>query len=301
VEKRQKILVSGSSGLIGAALCAYLRTQGETVVRLVRSKSKVSSDTVFWNPTTEEIYLDQLENFDVVIHLAGDNLMSGRWTKRKKESIFRSRCRDTWLLSQALCRLSRPPKFFFSASAIGFYGDRGDEILTEESSPGSGFLSEVCIEWEAATEAASKRGIRVAEGRFGVVLSPKGGMLKKMLPLARKGLGVKFGSGKQYISWICLDDLIRAIDYIRLKAELYGPFNFTSFYPVSNAEFVDQLARHLHRPSFLRFPASVVKFLWGTMASNLLLASTRVIPKKLIQAGFTFSTPTLSETFSHLI
>ncbi len=296
-----KVLVTGSNGMIGSAACAFFRSQGQSVIRLVRSKSHLNQDTIYWNPVTEEIHLDQLEGFDAVLHFAGDNISNQRWSRKKKESIFRSRCRDTWLLSQALSRLQRPPKFFFCASAIGYYGNRGDEILTEESLPGQGFLAELCIQWEEATQAAKDRGIRVVHGRFGAVLSPNGGLLKRALPAFRMGLGATLGTGKQYMSWICLSDLVRAIDFIREKTELSGTYNFTSFYPITNAEFTTTLARHLHRKAFLRIPAPILKILLGERGEALLLSSARALPKRLIQAGFTFSTPTLSEALAHLL
>lgn len=294
-----KILVSGATGFIGTPLVIFLRHLGHEVSRLSRRKS--TEDVIYWNPVTEEIHLDQFENFDAVIHLAGENVGSKRWTKERKQAIFLSRCRDTWLLSEALSRLHRPPSFFFCASAVGFYGDRGDEILTETSPPGSGFLADVCVKWEAATQAVKSRGVRVVHGRFGAVLSPEGGMLGKMLPAFRLSAGGKFGSGKQYLSWITLEDLIRAIDFLLHREDLSGIFNFCTPNPVTNAEFTRLLAEHLHRKAFFSLPSPLLKVLFGQMAKELFLASTRMVPKRLLENGFLFSSPTLVEAFKHLL
>lgn len=294
-----KILVSGATGFIGTPLVNFLRHLGHEVMRLSRRKS--TEDVVYWNPVTEEIHLDQFENFDAVIHLAGENVSSKRWTKERKQAIFLSRCRDTWLLSEALSRLHRPPSFFFCASAVGFYGDRGDELLTETSQRGSGFLADVCVKWEGATQALKSQGVRVAHGRFASVLSPEGGMLAKMLPIFRLGLGGKLGSGKQYLSWITLEDLIRAIDFLLNREDLSGIFNFCAPIPVANAEFTYLLAKHLHRKAFFSLPAPLLKILFGQMAKELFLASTRMIPKRLLENGFLFSSPTLTEAFNHLL
>jgi uncharacterized protein (TIGR01777 family) len=291
-----RILVTGSSGMIGKAVCDHLKSH--KIVRLVRTKSKVASDAIYWNPIAEEIYLDNFEGFDAVIHLAGDNIASSLWTKKKKESIFLSRARDTWLLSQVFSRLHRPPKFFFSASATGFYGNRGDEVLTEESVRGRGFLSDVCVEWEGATKKAEERGIRVVHGRFGAVLSPKGGLLAKVIPPFRWGVGGKIGSGKQWLSWIALEDLVRAIEFTLQQHQLSGTFNFVSPNPVTNAAFTQQLASSLHRPAFMKMPKFALKLFFREMAEDLFLASVRAMPKRLLSSGFVFKFPTLDSYLS---
>lgn len=288
-----RILLTGSSGLIGQALLARFRKQGYLVTRLVRFKSQRGADAIYWNPNTEEIHLDEWENFDAVVHLAGDNIASSRWSAKKKESIFLSRCRDTWLLSHALSRLQRIPKVLFSASATGFYGNRGDEMLTEKSSKGTGFLADVCAKWEEATKAASDRGIRVVHGRFGPVLSFKGGILKKMTPIFRVGLGGRLGSGREWISWISLEDLMRAVEFLLKRAELSGAFNFVSPNPIRNAAFTQALATCLRRPAIFPVPAFFLKLIFGEMAKELFLASTRAVPKRLTENGFEFSHPSI--------
>jgi len=278
-----RILVTGSSGFIGRSLVPFLQSKGNEVSRLLRK----NGGDLSWNPEKGEVHPGQLEGFDAVVHLAGDNIASGRWTKRKKESIFLSRCRDTWLLSQALSRLKNRPKVFFSASAVGFYGDRGEEILTEESAAGSGFLPDVCLKWEAASRSLEASGVRVVHARFGAVLSPEGGMLKRVLPLFRWGLGGRLGSGKQWMSWIALSDLVRAIDFV-LRQGGAGVYNFTAPEPVTNSAFTKALAKALHRPAVLPVPACMLRLALGEMANELLLASARVLPKRLEKEGFNF-------------
>lgn len=274
--------------MVGRALLDHFRKKGDLVTRLVRFKSKEAPDAIYWNPSIEEIHLNEWENLDAVVHLAGDNITSRRWSCKKREMIFLSRCRDTWLLSQVLTRLQKPPKVLFSASAVGFYGDRKEEILTEESIRGSGFLPDICGKWEEATKAASDRGICVIHGRFGAILSPTGGVLKKLLPIFRLGLGGKLGNGSQWMSWIALGDLVRGIDFVLEKKNLSGAFNFTSPRPVRNSEFVKALSGYLHRFAPCRLPALFLKLVFGDMAKEVLLASTCAIPKRLTEEGFRF-------------
>ncbi len=281
-----KILVSGSSGFIGKELVLYLRAKKHTVVPLVRRRE---AEAIYWNPETGDIDLQELEGIDEVIHLAGSPIFQGRWTDKKKEAIFLSRCRDTWLLSKALSRLKKTPSYFFSASAVGYYGDRGDEILTEASPPGEGFLAEVCVKWESASNLLESRGTRVVHGRFGVVLSPKGGLLAKMRPIFRFGLGGRLGCGSQWMSWISLEDLIRAIDFTRKHSKLSGSFNFTSPDPVTNSEFTKILAQSLHRPAFCHIPKSVLRVVFGELADEALLSSTRAMPDLLLASSFSFN------------
>jgi len=292
--KIMRILISGASGFIGSALSAHFRTQKDTVIRLVRFKESTAPDAIYWNPKKEEINLDQLEGFDAVIHLSGDNISQGRWTQKKKESIFLSRCRDTWLLSQALSRLKTPPKVVFCASAVGFYGSRGNEILTEKSSRGEGFLSDVCLKWEAATHALEDHRIRVVHGRFGIVLSPRGGIIKKLTPLFRLGLGAKLGSGRQWMSWISLEDLTRAVDFTLKDPSRMGIYNFVAPDPVTNAEFTHEFAQSLKRRAFLTIPPGLLRLLSGEKADAIFLASTRVLPDRLLSEGFSFQHPTIS-------
>jgi len=289
-----RILVTGASGFIGQAVVNHFKKQGYIVHRLVRHARQKAPDTVFWNPVNEEINLDDFEGFHAVIHLAGENIAIGRWTKEKKEAIFLSRVRHTWLLAHALSRLKRPPKVFFSASAVGYYGDRGDEILSEESRKGTGFLSDVCAKWEEASQALEQKKVRVVRGRFGMVLSKEGGMLAKLLPVFKWGLGGRLGSGKQWMSWIALEDLLGALEFT-LTQDVKGVFNFTSPHPVTNAEFTRQVAKIVHHRPFLPAPAWLLKWILGDKGKQLLLSSTRAVPKRLLDAGFKFQKPKLEE------
>ncbi len=296
-----RILLSGSSGFIGSKLMSFLRLLGHDVVRLVRRKEELKEDAIFWDPNHGQFQKEAFEGFDAVIHLAGANIAEGRWTKQRKEQLFLSRCRDTWLLSQVLCRLYQPPKTVITASAIGFYGDRGDEELTEESAQGKGFLADLCDKWEKATDAIENRGARVVHPRFGAVLSAQGGMLKKMLPLFHLGLGGKLGSGRQKISWIGIDDLLGGIYHILMIEELSGPVNLVAPNPVSQAEFTKMLAKQLHRPAFFHLPASLLKVAFGEMGEEVFLSSARVIPEKLIQTGYVFRYPNLQTALDYVI
>ena len=239
--------------------------------------------------------LEALEGLQGVIHLAGENIASARWTKRKKEEIFISRVRGSWLVSHALLRLKVPPRFFFSASAVGYYGNRGDEILTEESRQGSGFLAEVCGKWEEASDVLKQRGVRVIHGRFGSVVDPAGGMLQRLLPIFKMGLGVQMGDGKQWMSWITREDLVRAIEWIVFKTDLEGAVNCCSPHPVTQKEWIDFLRHFVRRPVFLKLPKPVVRLIFGQMGEELFLSSTRVKPQKLLDSGFKFRHPMLKE------
>lgn len=295
-----RILISGSSGLVGRALVAYLRNNGHSVTPLVRSTAGIDSG-VQWDIGREYIQEDRLEEMDLVVHLAGENIASGRWTKDKKRRILDSRRKGTRLISETIAGLSSPPRAFLSASAIGFYGDRGDELLEETSPHGTGFLSEVCREWEAATNPAIKRNIRVVHLRFGMILSSDGGALSKMLPAFRMGLGGMIGNGRQYISWIAIDDVVRAIAHIMTRDRLSGPINVVSPNPVRNGEFTKTLGRVLSRPMFLNIPGFAVRFLFGEMADALLLSSTRVEPTRLISSGFVFKYPRLEGALKRIM
>ncbi len=289
-----RILVTGSSGFVGKAVVNHFKKQGYVVHRLVRDVRQKAPDTIYWNPMNEEINLDDFEGFHTVIHLAGESIGDKRWTDAKKEAIFLSRVRHTWLLAQILSRLKRPPKVFFSASAVGYYGDRGDEILTEESRKGTGFLSDVCAKWEEASQMLDQSKIRVVRGRFGMVLSKDGGMLGRLIPLFRWGLCGRLGSGKQWVSWIALDDLLRALEFT-LTQDVQGVFNFTSPHPVTNAEFTRQVAKIVHHRPFLPVPAWLIKLMFGEKGEQLFLSSTRVVPKRLLEKGFIFKKATLEE------
>ncbi len=288
-----QILMSGTSGFIGSRLKNFLQLAGHHVVRLVRRKEEVGEDAIFWDPIHGEVVKEDFEGFDAVIHLAGAGIANGRWTKKRKESLFLSRCRDTWLLSQVLCRLYQPPRIVISASAIGFYGSRGDAELTEESPGGKGFLSHLCQEWERATDAIENRGARVVHPRFGAVLGARGGVLQKMIGPFRWGCGGKLGSGKQKVSWIGIDDLLGGIYHCLMTDAINGPVNFTAPQPVNQEEFAHLLAKKVKRPAFCHVPAFALKLMFGEMADELLLASQNVLPKKLQETGYVFRYPDL--------
>jgi uncharacterized protein len=295
------VLVSGASGFIGSALVPTLTADGHTVTRLVRSTPRPGRAEIPWNPAARSIGTPALEGLDAVVHLAGDNIASGRWTAAKKASIRDSRVQGTTVLCEALAQLVKPPKVLLCASAIGYYGDRGETILREESPPGTGFLAEVCQAWEAATAPAVQRGIRVVRLRFGIVLSPAGGPLAKMLTPFRLGLGGVVGPGKQYMSWIALDDVLGVIQYALSTETLQGPVNVVAPQQVTNQEFTTTLGKVLQRPTRLSMPAFAARLIFGEMADALLLASTRVLPERLVASEYTFHHPALEEALQHLL
>ncbi|MGQ0637598.1 MAG: TIGR01777 family oxidoreductase [Planctomycetaceae bacterium] len=284
-----QVLVSGSMGLVGSALLPELKAAGRRVVRLVRMVGQTADDeSVGWNPDANYIDAAGLEGVDAVVHLAGESIASGRWTAQKKARIRDSRARGTRLVCEALAHLARPPETLICASAIGYYGNRGDEVLTESSPAGSGFLADVCREWEAATEPARRKGIRVVNLRIGVVLSAAGGALAKMLTPFKLGLGGVIGNGRQYMSCVALADVVGAIVHALDTPALSGPVNTVCPTAVTNAEFTKTLGRILERPTIFPFPAFAARLVLGEMADELLLASTRVQPQKLSESGYTF-------------
>jgi uncharacterized protein len=293
------IAITGSSGLVGSALVPFLTTDGHRVTRLVRRSP--SGGDVLWDPAEGIKELSRLEGVDGVIHLAGENIASGRWTPQRKDVIRRSRVEGTRRLCGSLARLSRRPKVLVSASAIGFYGDRGDETLTEDSAPGRDFLAQVCQEWEAATEPATRAGIRVVCLRFGMILSPGGGALKKMLLPFRLGAGGRIGNGAQYVSWIAIDDAIGAIHHAVSTESLRGAVNAVTPNPVTNAELTRVLARVLSRPALFPLPALAARLAFGEMADALLLSSARVVPSRLQASGYRFRYPELESALRHLL
>jgi len=278
-----QVLVSGASGLVGSALVPALENAGHSVVRLVRRSP--AANEVRWDPAGG-IEAGALEGFDAVVHLAGESI-AGRWTAAKKSRIRDSRVQGTSTLAAALARVSRP-KVMVCASAIGIYGDRGDEVLREESAPGSDFLAEVGKQWEAATESAAGAGIRVVSLRTGMVLSSRGGALARMLPPFRMGAGGRIGSGQQWMSWIALDDLVAVIQHALATDSLRGPVNTVAPNPVTNAEFTTALGAALHRPAIFPLPAFMVRLMFGEMGEALLLSSQRVDCGKLLASGYRF-------------
>lgn len=301
-----KIAVGGSTGLVGSALVPFLSTGGHEVVALARGKSPsraVNSGVtcVEWNPAEGSIDAAGIEGCDAVVHLGGHNIASGRWNDGRKRLLRDSRVDSTALLARTLAGLNEPPKVFVCASAIGFYGDRGDEVMTEDSSPGPRFISELCQAWEDATAAASEAGIRVVNLRIGVVLSPQGGALKKMLLPFKMCAGGVVGSGKQWWSWIALDDLVRAIVHSVQTESISGPVNMTSPEVVNNYEFTKTLGRVLRRPTIFPMPAFVVKAVFGEMGEELMLASTRCDAGRLVDSGFEFAYPSLEGALRHVL
>lgn len=293
-----KILISGSHGLVGSALVKSLRSDGHEVFGLVRHAPHSESE-VEWYPERGSLALSRLEGMDAVVHLAGESIAEGRWNEDKKQRIRESRVKGTTVLSETLSNLKHPPKTLISASAIGYYGNRGDLILTEQSAAGNDFLAGVCVEWERATESASAQGIRTVLARFGVILSTAGGALKKMLPPFRMGVGGRVGSGKQWMSWITLDDVIAGLTFALTNESLSGPVNFVAPNPVRNAEFTSALGKALSRPTFFPIPEFGVRLAFGEMADALLLSSQRVAPENLTRAGYAFQYQSLAEGLMH--
>jgi len=296
-----RIAVTGSTGLVGAALTTLLSRRGHEVIRMVRSASASGAGVARWDPRAGTIDAAALEGLDAVVHLAGENIAARRWTAAQKERIRESRVKGTRLLGESLARLVRPPRVWVSASAIGYYGNRGDEILREESPPGSGFLAEVCIAWEEATKVAEDRGIRVVHLRTGIVLSRSGGALARMLTVFRLGVGGTVGNGRQYMSWIAIEDVIGAIAHALTADTLRGAMNTVAPRPATNREFTKTLGRVLSRPTVFPLPAFAARLALGEMANHLLLASQRVEPARLIAASYQFRFPDLEGALRHLL
>ena len=291
-----KILMSGSHGLVGKALINSLASDGHEIVRLVRNKPSGAGE-IEWQPDEGKLDAASLEGLDAVVHLAGESIASGRWSDEKKRSIRDSRVKGTTLLSEALAGLSRPPSVFLSASAIGYYGNRGDELLTESAAPGDDFLANVCVEWENATIPAIEKGIRTIHARFGIILDAKEGALAKMLTPFRMGVGGRIGNGKQWMSWIAIQDVINGLKSLMLDNTTRGPVNFVAPNPVTNAEFTKTLGRVLSKPTLFPMPEFAVRLAFGEMGDALLLSSQRVKPGVLKE----FNWPTLEAALRHLL
>jgi hypothetical protein len=301
-EKKKRILISGASGLIGSAMRHAAQERGMDATTLVRQSREVVGGTIYWKPSSQDgaIHPMGLEGFDAVLHLSGANV-ARRWTEKYKQEIVVSRVGSTRALCQALAQVHQPPRVLVCASAVGIYGDRGDEVLTEASVPGSGFLAETCVAWEKAADRARAAGIRVVHARFGVVLSRRGGALGKMLPPFRLGVGGKLGSGQQWMSWITIRDAVRALLFLMENDDLAGPFNLTAPQPVTNADFTHALAAAVHRPAWLGVPAAALRMAFGAaMANQTLLASIRVHPERLEQAAFHFEDQDLAAALGAL-
>ena len=297
-----RILVSGVSGPIGAALLPALQASGAQITRLARASSRQRSADerrIAWDPE-QALSSDAVLGFDAVIHLAGESIV-GKWTAEKKKKIRDSRVLGTRNLGSALVQAKQKPRVFVSSSATGYYGDRGDEVLSEESASGQGFLPEVCREWESATRAAADAGIRTVQIRTGVVLSPRGGALGEMLTPFKLGVGGRIGSGKQWMSWIHVQDVVGAILHILTNEGLRGPVNMVGPEPVTNAEFTKTLASVVSRPAIFPIPALVVKIAFGEMGETVLLGSQRVEPRRLMASGYAFSFLSLRSALENLI
>lgn len=292
-----RIAVSGASGFIGKALVPFLQNRGHQVFTLVRSDKELAVHEIAWDPAEGYLPSEQLEGFDAVINLSGRSI-SAYWTDKVKEEIRSSRIDASRLLVKTIDTLKNPPKTFISVSAIGYYGNRGNEELTESSGPGDGFLAKVCKEWEAASATTASR---VVNPRLGIVLDKEGGALAKMLTPFRLGLGGVIGSGKQWMSWIALDDLLEIFDLALNNPALVGPVNAVSPDPVTNREFTKTLGKVLHRPTFFSMPDYVARFILGEMADEMLLTSDRVIPEKLNGANFNFHFRNLNDTLESFL
>lgn len=296
-----KILLTGATGFIGSALAPFLKDHGHDVYKLVRNRNSGNPSDIYWDPAAGVLAPESLEGFDAVINMSGENLADGRWTESKKQRILSSRVKSTQLLSDCMNNLRKPPNVFVSFSAIGYYGSRGDSLLTELSSDDTTFLSRVCRLWEDAASGAEKHGIRVVRLRLGVVLSSKGGALAKMLPPFKMWLGGPLGTGEQYMSWIALDDLLAAILHVIQTKTLSGAVNAVAPNPVTNAEFTKTLGAVLKVPTLFRVPAFMLRLLLGEMAEEMLLGSARVRPERLLESGFKFQYPELKGALEHLI
>jgi len=299
-----KIVVSGSSGLIGSALIDSLRPDGHSISRLVRSGSTATADVmskmIRWEPPTGSIDLAAMEGADAVVNLAGASVAGGRWTTERKQILRRSRVEATRHLVASLARLKTKPRVFVSASAVGYYGNRGDEVLTETSSPGDDFLAHLCRDWEAEAAKAEHEGIRTVMLRFGIVLAAHGGALQQMLRPFRLGVGGRLGNGRQWMSWITLEDVVAIIRYSITTDSPRGPVNVVGPNALTNAEFTSVLAAVLHRPALFPAPRLALKVALGEMA-DALLASQRVMPERLAELGYTFHHPQLKEAFASIL
>jgi len=302
-----KILVTGSTGLIGKPLVRFLKESGHTVAIMVRSHDLLNDSAALWDPQNDIVDIPKLdwiardEGFGAVINLAGENLSSGRWTPEKKLLLRDSRIKSTKMLCEAVSKLKIKPKVLINASAVGFYSNRGDEILNEDSEPGKGFLADLCVEWEKATSAASDAGIRVIKTRFGIILSTRGGALGKMLIPFRIGMGGPFGEGTQFWSWIALGDVVRAIYHCLLDPNIIGPVCIVSPTPVTNMDFSLSLGYMLHKPGHFHIPDFLLRMVVGEMADEMLLSSARVMPVKLKMTGFNYQYPILESALKHLL
>jgi uncharacterized protein (TIGR01777 family) len=295
-----RILITGSTGLLGSALTSAFKVAGHDIRRAVRGKPSAPGE-ILWQPERGFESPSELEGLDAVVHLAGDNIAAGRWNAAKKKRLVESRVGPTRLICENLAKLKQKPSVLICASAIGIYGSRGSEFLSEASTPGSDFLADLCQRWEAATEPAREAGIRVVNLRFGVILSSKGGALKKMLLPFKMGVGGRVGPGTQHMSWVALDDAVDGIRHAIKTPSLSGPVNLVAPTPVTNAEFTRTLGQVLNRPTIFPLPSFAARLAFGEVADALLLASQRVDSSRLQSSGFQFAYPTLDSALRHLL
>jgi uncharacterized protein len=297
-----RFAITGATGLVGGEISRQLKAAGHEVTPVVRSFSGMdhAERGVVWHPERGAIEREGLEGHDVVIHLAGESL-AGVWTAAKRRRILESRVDGTTLLSQTVAGLDRPPRVLFSASGFNIYGDRGQEDVDESAPPGDGFLPNVARAWESSTTPASAAGIRVVTMRFGTVMSPRGGMLGTLIPLFRLGLGAAIGDGRQYMPWIALEDIPRAILHLLERPEVAGPVNFVTPNPVTNQEFTDALAGALRRPAFFRLPGFAASLAPGDMVNEMMVASVKAVPAKLHETGFEWQYPRLREALDVML
>jgi uncharacterized protein len=284
----RRIVVTGATGLIGGALAGSLEQDGHVVHRVTRDPSKAGHDDIVWDPDAGEIDADALEGADGVVHLAGEPIGASRWTAETKRRIRESRERGTSLIARTLAELDDPPSVLVSGSAVGYYGDRGDEVLTEDAAPGDDFVAGICVAWERATAPAEEAGIRVLHARTGVVLAPGSPLIDKIELPFRLGVGGRVGSGRQYVPWIALEDQVRALRYLLDHASLSGPINLTAPDPATNAELTRTIGDVLRRPTILPIPMAAIRLMYGEMGESLAGVSQRVVPTRLQEAGFSF-------------
>jgi uncharacterized protein len=302
-----RVLISGSTGLIGSELIDLLKRKGHQPVRLLRRRGQFDEPQVFWDIERRQLNPQDLQDIDAIVHLAGENIAAGRWTLEQKQKIIDSRIQGTRLIAETIAKMDQPPQTMISASAVGYYGNRDDEKLSEVSGPGQGFLATTCRQWEAAAQPAKDKGIRVVHTRFGIVLSPKGGALKAMYWPFKLGVAGNLGSGKQYMSWIALPDAAGALLHVLTHPEIRGVVNVTAPNPVTNAEFTKTM-REVMIPPFLPMhywtppaPALAIRALLGEMGQELLLSSTRVYPVMLQETGYDFKYPDLKPALQSMV
>ena len=298
--KRMKILLTGSTGLIGSALTTELQNQGHDIVRLIRPPKLPEINDIVWNPAERFIDKSKIRKCDAVIHLAGESI-AGRYSKNKRQRIYQSRINGTKLITEFIEALDERPRTFISASAIGYYGDRENMLLTEEAPNGDGFLAQLCRDWEAASREANNLGVRTVQTRFGIVLSRQGGSLAKMLTPFKLGLAGPLANGNQMWPWISIEDTVAAIIFILNTPSLRGPVNVVSPNPVTNSQFTQTLARTLNRPAAIRLPRIAIRTIFGPLAEELLLSSINAVPTKLQNAGFKFKNTDLNETLHDIL